>query len=372
MDKTIIDLLNKRRSYKVIIKGDKEEEMTIRNVRGIHINEHHEIMQEIVDADIMAVSVGRDGLGSILPLIAKALSKRYERYPLHPLDIILAENMRNAAVFSENILKEHLGNDFPVKKYIGLVETSIGKMVPIMTAEDLEMDPLQIFAEEYNTLILDRKGFRNPVPDIPWLAPKDNMQAWVDRKSLIHNLGHASAAYIGFIRHPEAVFLYEILEDAEIFNLVQSTMVQSASILQSMYQGEFTEQELLDHINDLLHRFMNKALKDTVFRIGCDLGRKLSKDDRLASAVQEAICFNMKYDKILYALVCGFYFRAKDENGEFHPNDRKFYNNFVSESDYLLKTYCGFDPLENQDIFVQAKKYCSDINNQFNPEIIIT
>ncbi|NJK84846.1 MAG: hypothetical protein HC906_01560 [Bacteroidales bacterium] len=80
---------------------------------------------------------------------------------------------------------------------MGLVETSIGKMVPIMTSKDIEEDLLQVFAEPYNTLILDKNGFKNPIPDIRGLAPKVNMKAWVDRKSFIHNLGHAVAAYIG-------------------------------------------------------------------------------------------------------------------------------------------------------------------------------
>ncbi len=138
-----------------------------------------------------------------------------------------------------------------------------------MTKEDLRQDPLQIFAEPYNTLILDKKGFLNPVPDIPWLAPKENMKAWVDRKSFIHNLGHAVAAYTGFLKHPGKTYLYEILDDPEIFSVTRDTMLQSAAILMRIYPGEFTMQDLTDHIDDLLSRFRSIALKDTVFRVGC-------------------------------------------------------------------------------------------------------
>ena len=75
---------------------------------------------------------------------------------------------------------------------MGLVETSIGKMVPIMKTEDLEEDPLLVYAEPYNTLILDRKGFLGDIPHIEEFALKDNIKAWVDRKAFIHNLGHAA------------------------------------------------------------------------------------------------------------------------------------------------------------------------------------
>ena len=74
--------------------------------------------------------------------------------------------MRNAdAYFKEHLLK-HLPVTYPLDRLVGLVETSIGKMVPIMQKKDIQEDILQIFAEPYNTLILNKKGFRNPIPEI--------------------------------------------------------------------------------------------------------------------------------------------------------------------------------------------------------------
>jgi mannitol-1-phosphate 5-dehydrogenase len=45
-------------------------------------------------------------------------------------------------------------------------------MVPLMTQKDLQHDVLQVFAEEYNTLCLDKMAFKNPIPEIEGLAPK--------------------------------------------------------------------------------------------------------------------------------------------------------------------------------------------------------
>ena len=61
-------------------------------------------------------------------------------------------------------LGRYLPHDYPLNELVGLVETSIGKMVPIMSQKDLEEDPLQVFAEPYNTLIVSKKGFKNPIP----------------------------------------------------------------------------------------------------------------------------------------------------------------------------------------------------------------
>ena len=78
---------------------------------------------------------------------------------------------------------------------------------------------------------MTEKDFKSPIPDVKGLAPKNNIKAWVDRKAFIHNLGHATAAYYGFLLHPEAVYMYEILDDPDVFKFTREVMLQSAEIL---------------------------------------------------------------------------------------------------------------------------------------------
>jgi len=158
-----------------------------------------------------------------------------------------------------------------------------------MTLAELEKNPLMVYAEPYNTLILDRKGFKSPIPDIKGLAPKDNIKAWVDCKAFIHNLGHATAAYYGFYKHPDAVYIYEILDDFDVFQFTREVMIQSALTLHVAYSDDFTIYDLEEHIDDLLMRFQNKALQDTIYRVGHDLTRKLRSDDRFMGAIHLAI-----------------------------------------------------------------------------------
>ncbi len=371
IDKNLIDLLNKYNSYKVIIKGKKGEILAIKNVRGIYFDDKQLVIKEILSTTILAVSAGQAALPAILPYIAESLDARYKTNPDNALDIIIAENMRNGAGYFRDELHRILGENFPVDRMAGLIETSIGKMVPFMIGEDLKADPLQIFTEPYNTLILDKKGFRNPIPDLAWLSPKENMKAWVDRKSFIHNLGHAASAYIGFIKHPEKTYLFEILEDQYIRNLVRSTMLESAEILLRLYPAEFSMTELEEHTDDLIHRFRNRALKDTVFRVGCDLTRKLGPDDRMVSPIREALRLSLPYEKILYALVCGFYFRKKDHEGKYHPGDESFYKKFIPDIEKLFNENCKFDPDNDKPIILKAKEYCKEINKRYKPAVLI-
>lgn len=172
IDQTLVDELNRRKSYPVVIKGKTEETLMIRNVRAVSVLNEEAVKEEIVRTSIMAVSVGKNALEKIIPLIGEGLKLREKHTPGRPLDIIIAENMRLASEFMRSRLTELLPRNYPLDKRVGLVETSIGKMVPIMTEEDLKEDPLIIFAEPYNTLIVDKGGFKGPIPDIPGLSPK--------------------------------------------------------------------------------------------------------------------------------------------------------------------------------------------------------
>ena len=248
----VINKLNECRQYKVVIKGRETDEIIlVSNVRGVHLSEVEKLTNELADASVAALSVGQQGLPATLPIIAQSLLVRRQKHGEWPLDMIIAENMRNADQYIHSELRSLLPIDYPIERLVGLVETSIGKMVPIMTQKDMEADSLQVFAEPYNTLIVAKNGFKNPIPEVSDLAPKENIKAWVDRKLFIHNLGHATAAYLGFQKNPGWIFIAEVLNDPEILAATRQTMLQSADILMSLYPEEFTETQLEEHIDDL-------------------------------------------------------------------------------------------------------------------------
>jgi mannitol-1-phosphate 5-dehydrogenase len=260
-----------------------------------------------------------------------------------PLDFIIAENMRNSDQYLQGELLRYLPPYYPFDELVGLVETSIGKMVPIMSEKDIDEDPLQVFAEPYNTLIVAKIGFKNPIPEVPDLEPKETIKAWVDRKLFVHNLGHATAAYLGFRKHPQAVYIYEVLDDPEIFKATRQTMFQSAEILMALYPGVFIPSQLDAHIDDLLNRFMNKALGDTVFRVGCDLYRKLSPEDRMVAPITAAMSLNKPYYLILNALLAAISFRATDKNGKYFPADEIFFSEVSMGINHILRNICKLD-----------------------------
>jgi mannitol-1-phosphate 5-dehydrogenase len=362
--KPLIDELNLKGRYRIIIKEEVESVIWVENVRGVWAMDTEAITRELCSADLAAVSVGLNGLPAIMPLIAGGLRERYRSFPDKSLDIIIAENLRNAAHYFEGELTRLLPPEYPFHRLVGLVETSIGKMVPIMQEKDLREDALQVFAEAYNTLILDKKGFKNPVPAIKGLAPKENMKAWVDRKLFIHNLGHAAAAYLGYGYNPAFRYIYEVLEVPRLYEKIRQVMLQSAEALFRKYPGEFTLDSLTVHIDDLLKRFRNHALGDTIFRVGCDLTRKLSPHDRLVGAIRLAEEMDVPFDLILETLVSACHFRANDENGKMFPADIVFAETCRKGIHQVLTGICGFNRVGDQQLIIQAEdleKYLNQV-----------
>jgi mannitol-1-phosphate 5-dehydrogenase len=363
VDTTIVRLLNERKSYRVVIKGDQTDEIIVPNISAIHAFDKQMVAETVCSAGIAAVSVGKFALEKVIPVIASGLEMRHKHNPYFPLDIILAENMRSAAEFTKEELLKHLPEGFPVDMLVGLIETSIGKMVPIIPLTEIEKDPLVVFAEPYNSLILDGKGFKTPIPDVKGLAPKNNIKAWVDRKAFIHNLGHATAAYYGHFLHPQMTYMYEILDDKEVLDFTREVMMQSAKVLNLVYTDDLPMKDLALHVEDLLNRFRNRALQDTIFRVGQDLIRKLAPDDRFMGVVNLARQERMPFDRIIKAMSYGFFFDAKNEEGVLYPNDEEFLKAVRSDFKPALISSLNMDPSNDNDIISNLQNLYLQIRN---------
>ena len=341
IDQQVIDALNLKRSYKVYICDTTPETIVVDNVRGVQAADIEKVVDEIVSADILAVSIGKNGLKNIVTTLSRGLLKREEKYPERMLDIILAENMRNADIFLHDALLEALPAGYPLDERVGLVETSIGKMVPLIINNQYD-DILSVSAEAYNTLIVNKEAFKNPIPVVKGMEAKENMKAWVDRKLFIHNLGHAAAAYLGYKYHPDCIYMWEVLEDDKIRDFVRSAMSQSADALRQEYPGVFSENQLHEHIDDLIRRFANRDLGDTVFRVGCDLYRKLSPDDRIITPLMSAYNHGLPYDMIMEVLNVALQFKATGSDGMIYPSDIEFHSEQKERgTPYILQKVCG-------------------------------
>ncbi len=349
IDSILISALNREGRYRVEIKDIHPQTIWVENVRAVNAQDTAQVGQEVATADIIATAVGPPALPHIYSTLAQGLVKR-NRMGKGPLDIIICENLRDAARIFRFGLARYLPEDFPLDSFVGLVETSIGKMVPIMSPEQHREDPLLVFAESYNTLIVDEKGFKTGVPAVKDLEAKENMKAYVDRKAFIHNLGHAITAYLGHLVHPEATFIWKVIEEKRIYRAAWSAMWEAAQALIAEYPQEFNQDNQKEHIEDLLRRFGNRALGDTIYRVGRDLPRKLSPGDRLIGALRLDTKHSISTPYTTLGTAAAMLFRAKGPDGQLLPPDQRFCQEIYPQGvDCVLETVCGLDPQSPRD-----------------------
>jgi mannitol-1-phosphate 5-dehydrogenase len=237
----------------------------------------------IAEADIVATAVGANILKLIAPNIAAGLKRRFANTAA-PLNIIICENLIDADKELERMILKHLneGESAWLAQNVGLVEASIGRMVPVQTVQMQDGDPLRVCVERYGYLPVDRDAFRGEIPQIENMVPFSPFDFYIRRKLYIHNMGHAVTAYLGLYTDKE--FIYEAIDDADSYAVALNAMLESAEALASKYN--FPLADIFRHIQDLLMRFANRALKDTCARVGADMVRKLAPRDRLVGAAQ--------------------------------------------------------------------------------------
>jgi mannitol-1-phosphate 5-dehydrogenase len=240
----------------------------------------------IARCDIMATAVGARILKFIIPNIVAGLRKRWAAGGA-PLNIIICENLNDANKIVEGMIKEQLTPEECVRfdAEVGLVEASIGRMVPVQTDEMKDGEPLRVCVEKYGFLPVDKAAFKGAVPDIPGMVPFEPFDFFIKRKLFIHNMGHATTAYLGGLKGVD--YIFEAIDDPEIRTLAQNAMLESALALSRRYKVDLAGIQL--HITDLLGRFTNAALKDTCARVGGDPARKLSPADRLIGSATLAL-----------------------------------------------------------------------------------
>ena len=66
-------MLNERACYRVVIKGEKEEEIIVNNVQAISALDRSSVIDAVSTAGIVAVSVGKNALEKVIPVIASGL-----------------------------------------------------------------------------------------------------------------------------------------------------------------------------------------------------------------------------------------------------------------------------------------------------------
>ena len=274
----VVDALNERHEYPLeIVRTGGSDKKTVKNVRAVNGNDHEAAARVIADCDICVTCVGAKAIKFIIPNFVAGVKLRYSEGK-SPINLLICENLMDADKYIRSLLEPELTPE--ELDFVGLVETSVGRMVPLPDKDLLAIDPLIVRAEAYPVLPCDKDAFKGEVPEIKNVIPVSPFRFIIERKLYIHNMGHAVCAYLGMRK--KYTYICEAISDPEIRVIVREAMTESAIALAKRYSKPLDE--ILAHTDDLIRRFGNTSLGDTCERVGADIPRKLAHSDRLTGA----------------------------------------------------------------------------------------
>jgi mannitol-1-phosphate 5-dehydrogenase len=362
---TVIDKLNADGQYPVYItNGDSYREYLVTGVRGVNGRDIEAIAEAIASADIMATAVGVNILKFIAAPFAAGVRRRMEKGIEAPLNVIICENLIEADKYFAALVKENLNEE--EKEYfdthVGLVEPSIGRMVPATPEEIAKENPLAVCVEPYCELPVDKHAFKGEIPEIANMVPFSPFDFFIRRKLFMHNMSHALTAYFGALKG--YTYVWEAAKDAEIKLMALRALTESSRALSKEYGVPLDE--LLCFSENLLGRFENKLLGDTIERVGKDTKRKLSENDRFVGAIRLCEKHGIKPMNILAGLAAGLHFAPEsDEAAREVAGDAK-----ANGVCHALATYSGIS--ECSDAAKTVSEIYAKIENKTSMSEIIS
>lgn len=281
----VVNAINEAGKYPIYVtRGTEYVPEWVENVDAVNGRDEEAVIDTIANADILATALGVNILPFVAPLIAKAVLRRKAQSG-RGINILICENMIGSNEYLHGLVEPHIPAEEKefFEQNVGFVCVSVGRTVPPTPEEFKAQYPLAVCAEPYSELPVDAAGFR-PVgcemPPIKELVPFSPFAFFIERKLLIHNMGHALMAYMAYQKGYN--YIFEAATDGEIKYILTRALLESARALAKRHGAPMDD--TMQFVEDLMVRFENKLLVDSLDRVGRDPKRKLSATDRLVGA----------------------------------------------------------------------------------------
>ncbi len=276
------------------------------NCTAIHSHHTDAVVEAVAHADAIFTCVGAANLPAVASVLAAGLGRR-ARERGGSIDVYLAENLPQADSVMRGLLEAEPGGD--QMDTVGLVKTSIGRMIPVSTEEQRRQNPAFVAVEPFRELPFDRSACRAPVPDVPDMVSRRDVSFayYADRKLYLHNMGHCVTAFAGELAGYDEIA--PAIADPRVRAIVEPAMTAMAQAIALEYHQPV--EEVQAHADDLIRRFGNTALHDTVERVGRDPQRKLQRGDRLLGALDLAARHGRAEHMVAPIVLGAWYLRRK-------------------------------------------------------------
>ncbi|MFQ5776777.1 MAG: hypothetical protein ACE5IP_02080 [Terriglobia bacterium] len=303
-DPAMVDYLNRvgRYAVRLCLRGQTQE-ILVADVRAVPAFEPRRVAEEIAGAGLIATAVGAGNLRAVAPLIAAGLRKSRG-----PVNVLAFENSGSAGPCLCDWVAGHLPQGFPLAQH-GFSGALVSRIVAERCGCPAKDDILCFMGDPFIEFIVDGRALRRPLPAIQGMKVTDQYEAWAQRKLYTFNAGHATAAYLSYLKGYR--YIHSAIRDPEIRAAVLAAMREGQRGLAARYGAEIAGDE--NTLLEIVPRFENAMVCDAVERVGRDPQRKLGAEERLVGAARLAEAAGINPETLGLAMAAALYF--------FNPND---------------------------------------------------
>ena len=291
---TLVDAINGVTQYTVHEVGDGGTDTVVTGFRAINSAEHpDQVIEAVAGAHVVTTAVGPTILKFVAPLIVSGLALRDPSSP--PLQIMACENAINATDLLREDMKTVAGNTWDALEGRAVfANTAVDRIVPAQP----EGAGVDVTVEPFFEWAIERPPFGDMPPNIPGAHFVDDLAPYIERKLFTVNTGHATTAYFGAQAGVEKIS--DALADPAIAEKVDAVLEETSALLVDKHGLD--PQTQAEYRATILHRFRNAALPDTVWRVGRQPLRKLSRHERFVGPAAEAADRGLGVDALVGAM----------------------------------------------------------------------
>lgn len=290
----LVDAINAVSEYTVHEVGEGGKDTVVTGFRAINSATHpDDVIAEIAGANVVTTAVGPTILKFVAPHIVAGLALRDPSSPA--LQIMACENAINATDLLRDEIMALAGDAWDALAARAVfANTAVDRIVPGQP----EGAGVDVTVEPFYEWAIERPPFGDDPPRIPGAHFVDDLAPYIERKLFTVNTGHAATAYFGARAGVETIS--GALTDERIAAHVASALEETSALLVTKHGLDAVE--LAEYRETILRRFRNPALPDTVWRVGRQPLRKLSRHERFVGPAAEAAEAGLAVDALVDAM----------------------------------------------------------------------
>jgi mannitol-1-phosphate 5-dehydrogenase len=295
-DRALCDALKKSGAYDVRLVSAQTRTAHVDGFRIFHTAEKEAFYQAFKDAGIVFTAVCPGNI----PDAASYMREHFARWLKETSggefkNVLCCENMDHSSTTFGTLMKEGFPEDLKaaLEARVGFADAMVARVVARPS------DPLSLLGEEYSEWTADRTALRGPVsPAVRTLELVDSQVKYLRRKLYIHNAGHATFGYLGFLKGYR--YIHEAGQDAELVDICARAIEESGWAIQKEYG--FPVEVISAYRSALTEKCASPELPDEILRVVREPARKLGREERFFGPIGLMLQHGRTPEYLLYGV----------------------------------------------------------------------